>query len=97
MRTFTTERPMAWEYETRGMIGRCRISDDELHLIFRFKQRTSSEFFDTVTMEWLLQQHLDATLTTVEEIAVVAKDLWPKLEIEVEGVAESHGIIRVRL
>ncbi len=88
---------MAWEYETRLLYGRCRIAEDELTLTFTFKQKYSREFFDVCKMEWLLQQHLDSALTTTEEMAALAKELWPSLDITVKGLAESHGLITVRV
>ncbi len=88
---------MAWEYETRLLYGTCRIAEDELTLTFTFKQKHSNEFYDVCQMEYLLQQHLDATLTTTEEMAAVAKKLWPSLDITVKGLADSHGLITVRI
>lgn len=88
---------MAWEYETRLLYGRCRISDDELTLTFTFRQKHSKQFHDVCQMEWLLNEHLKSTLTTTEEMAAVAKELWPGLDITVKGLADSHGLITVRV
>ena len=96
-KTVKTNVSMSWEYESRILYGKCRIAEDELALTLTFSQRHSREFYDVCQMEWLLQQHLDATLTTTEEVAALAKELWPSLDITVKGMADSHGLITVRV